>query len=154
MSRARSSVLAAGLLTLLAASPAHSQAPAPPAKAADADAGFIEFLRRQDPAAAERFLVLRDARDAAVKNLQAASARYSAGGTALRAVSLPELREARRRYAEASVALLDFLDERDRATLARLEATAERLKADAARLHESLEERARARADIRKNFGD
>jgi len=117
------------------------------------DAPFVEFLRREDPAAAERYLALRNARDAAIAELQQAQARYNGGGPALRPVSLPPLRQARQRYVETSLALLEFLDARDRATLQRLDAAAERLKGDARRLNEALEERAHTRAEIQKNFG-
>jgi hypothetical protein len=114
-------IAVAGLLALLGAAPASAQAP-------DRDQSFIEYLRRQDPAAAERFVTLRNARDAALADLNEAAQRYSAGGPALRPVSLPALQKARRRYADASLALLDFLDERDRATIAKLEADVERVK--------------------------
>ena len=152
--RRLSAAVGLALLVLAPGSAVRAQPSAPGKGATDPDAEFIEYLRRQDPAVAERFIGLRKARDAALADLQQAAQRYSAGGTALRPVSFPALQQARRRYAEASLALLDFLDERDRATLARLEATAERLKADAARLHESLQERARARADIKKDYGE
>ena len=123
------------------------------APAAPDDASFVEFLRREDPATAERYLALRNARDAAIAELQQAQARYNGGGPALRPVSLPPLRQARQRYVETSLALLEFLDARDRATLQRLDADAERLKGDARRLNEALEERAHTRAEIQKNFG-
>jgi len=123
------------------------------APAAPDDAPFVEFLRREDPATAERYLALRNARDAAIAELQQAQARYNGGGPALRPVSLPPLRQARQRYVETSLALLEFLDARDRATLQRLDAAAERLKGDARRLNEALEERAHTRAEIQKNFG-
>ena len=123
------------------------------APAAQDDAPFVEFLRREDPATAERYLALRNARDAAIAELQQAQARYNGGGPALRPVSLPPLRQARQRYVETSLALLEFLDARDRATLLRLDAAAERLKGDARRLNEALEERAHTRAEIQKNFG-
>ena len=128
--------LLAGLLLALAAGPALAQSN-------DPDQGFVDFLRRQDPAAADRYVVLRDAREAARAELQQASQRYSAGGVALRAVSLPELQRARRRFAEASLALLDFLDTRDRGVIARLEA-------DIARVKRTLEERAGARAEMER----
>src|SRR2546428_99663 len=87
--------LAGGLvvLALVAASPALAQ----PGPRGDDDAPFIELLRRQDPALAERFIALRDARIAAAAQLQRAMERYNAGGPALRSVSLPELQQARPR---------------------------------------------------------
>ena len=118
---------------------------AAPAVAADEDAPFIEFLRRQSPALAERFIALRAARDAAFTELQQAAARYSGGGAELRAVSLPPLQQARRRYAEASLAMLDFLDARDREAIARLEA-------DMARVNRALEQRARDREQIERTL--
>jgi hypothetical protein len=126
------SVIVAGLL---AAAPALAQP--------GDDTAFIDYLRRQDPAAAERFIALRDAREAAFADLQQASERYRAGGPALQPVSLPALQQARRRYAEASLALLDFLDARDRGVIAKLEADVERIK-------RTLEERARDRAALEK----
>jgi len=127
-------------LALLAASPVLAQ---PARTAADEDASFIEYLRRQGPEIAERFIALRDARAAAFDDLQLASQRYSAGGSALRAVSLPQLQQARRRYAEASLALLDFLDGRDREAVAKLEADLERVK-------HSMEQRGRDRAQMER----
>jgi len=127
---------AAGLLALLGAAPAPAQAP-------DPDQSFVEFLRRQDPEAADRFLALRNARDAALADMQEAAQRYAAGGAALRPVSLPALQTARRRYAETSLALLDFLDARDRGVIAKLEADVERVK-------RSMAERNRDRAQIEK----
>jgi len=137
--------VAVGWLLLLSAPVALAQPAGPPRTAPDEDAPFIEFLRRQSPALAERFIALRDARDAAFAELQQASARYSGGGPALRAVSLPALQQARRRYAEASLAMLDFLDARDREAIARLEA-------DMARVNRSLEQRARDRAQIERTL--
>ena len=122
--------------------PALAQ-PAAKDRGADQDASFIEYLRRQDPAAAERFITLRNAREAALAEMQQAAERYGAGGPALRPVSLPALQQARKRYAEASLALLDFLDERDRAVIARLEADVERVK-------QSLENRAHDRVQLER----
>jgi len=124
------------------AAPAFAQ-PAAKDRGADQDAGFIEYLRRQDPAAAERFITLRNAREAALAEMQQATERYGAGGPALRPVSLPALQQARKRYAEASLALLDFLDERDRAVIAKLEADVERVK-------HSLENRAHDRVQLER----
>jgi hypothetical protein len=122
------------LVVVLAAAPVFGQ---------PGDEGFIEYLRRQDPAAAERFVALRNARDAALADYRQASERYSAGGPALRSVSLPALQQAKRRYAEASLALLDFLDERDRGLITKLEA-------DIARVKRTLEERARDRTELQR----
>jgi hypothetical protein len=126
-------------VALVAAAPALAQ----PGARVDDDAPFVELLRRQDPALAERYIALRDARIAATTQLQRAMERYSAGGPALRSVSLPELQQAKRRYGEASLAFLDFLDERDRGVLARLEADVERVK-------QAIEERARARPELER----
>src|SRR5262249_56674432 len=65
----RMTVAVAGLLVLLTVVAGHAQPAKPPASAGD-DTGFVDYLRRQDPAAAERFIQLRDARDAAIENLR------------------------------------------------------------------------------------
>jgi len=116
------------LVALLAAPPAVAQTAGPGRAVADDDTGYVEYLRRQDPAAAGRFVTLRDARAAALAELQQATERYNAGGPALRPVSLPALQQARRRYAEASLAVLDFVDAVDRASIVKLETDVERLK--------------------------
>jgi len=134
-------VIVAALL-LLTAGPALAQ-PAPRTQTADDDTAFIEYLRRQDPASADRFIELRDARVAAQAELQRASERYAAGGPALKPVALPALQQARRRYAETSLAMLDFLDSRDRSLIARLEGDIERVK-------RSLDTRARDRVQLER----
>ena len=128
------------LLAVLAAPPALGQNPD---KQALDDAGFVEMLRREDPALAERFVTLRDAQTAAAADLQQAMKRYGAGGPELRAVFLPQLQQARRRYGEAALALLDFLDARDRAVIARMEG-------DIARFRRVIEERARERPELER----
>ena len=134
-------VIAAALLLSTAAA-AFAQ-PATTPHAADEDAAFIDYLRRQDPASAERFIELRDARAAAQADMQRASERYAAGGPALKPVALPALQQARRRYAETSLALLDFLDTRDRGLIARLESDLERVK-------RSIEARAKDRPPLER----
>jgi hypothetical protein len=107
------------------------------------DRAFVEALRREDPADAARYTELRDARRAAIAELQQVQSRYGAAGPELRPVMLPKLRDAQRRYAETSLAVLDFLDARDRRALARYEEEIGRIKA-------LLEEHTRTRADFEK----
>src|SRR5262249_9723790 len=78
------------------------------------DRAFIEALRREDPAEAARYTELREARRAAIAEIQKVQTRYAAAGPELRPVMLPQLKDAQRRYAETSLAVLDFLDARDR----------------------------------------
>src|SRR2546428_660721 len=80
--------LAGGLvvLALVAASPALAQ----PGPRGDDDAPFIELLRRQDPALAERFIALRDARIAAAGHHHAANARPEAPAAGRRDVGEDE----------------------------------------------------------------
>lgn len=114
-----------------------------PAADDERDRAFVEALRRADPAEAARYTELRDARQAAIAELQKVQARYGAAGPELRPVILPQLKDAQRRYAETSLAVLDFLDARDRKALARYEEEVGRIKA-------LLEEHARTRADLEK----
>ena len=58
-------------------------------------------------------------------------------------MSLPALTQARRRYAEASLAVMDFLDARDRRAITRLQGTVERLT-------QGLAERAKNRAELER----
>ena len=114
-----------------------------PAADEERDRAFIEALRREDPDTAARYTELREARRAAIAELQKVETRYAAAGPQLRPVMLPQLKDAQRRYAETSLAVLDFLDARDRRALARYEEEMGRIKA-------LLEERTRARADLEK----
>jgi hypothetical protein len=114
-----------------------------PAADEERDRAFIEALRREDPDTAARYMELREARRAAIAELQKVETRYAAAGPQLRPVMLPQLKDAQRRYAEASLAVLDFLDARDRRALARYEAEIGRIKA-------LLEEHTRTRADLEK----
>ena len=117
---------------------------APTATPAQDEAAIVEYMRRLGPELAERYIALRDAQAAAVAGvvaLRRAAELGDGGGPALRSVSLPALRQAKRRYAETSLALLEFLDARDRQVIGRLEADIERLK-------RGLDDRARARAEL------
>jgi hypothetical protein len=107
------------------------------------DRAFVEGLRREDPAEAARYTELRDARRVAIAELQKLQTRYAAAGPELRPVMLPQLKDAQRRYAETSLAVLDFLDARDRRALARYEEEVGRIRA-------LLEEHTRTRADLEK----
>jgi hypothetical protein len=127
-------------LLLAAAPPAVAQ---PPRDGADRERAFVESLGRADPAAAETYVALRDARQKAMDELQRVEARYRAAGRELRPVFLPELREARRAYAERSLALLDFLDARDRQALASYQEAIGRITA-------ILEEHRQTRAQLEK----
>jgi hypothetical protein len=104
---------------------------------------FVEGLRREDPAGAERYVELLEARRRAIADLQRVQSRYGAAGPELRPLVLSQLKDAQRRYAESSIALLDFLDARDRRTLARYEGEISRIKV-------LLEEHTRTRADLEK----
>lgn len=104
---------------------------------------FVEMLRREDPASAERWVALRDTRGQALSELREAENQYGAAGPALRTLALPRLTQARRRYAEASLAVLDFLDARDRRTITTYQDAIKRL-------NEILEERQRSRAELEK----
>jgi hypothetical protein len=110
---------------------------------AERERAFIEGLRREDPDVAQRYVALRDARGQAIAELQRAQARYGAAGSELRPVFLRELRDVQRRYAETSLALLDFLDARDRRALARYQE-------EIGRINRLVEERARARAELER----
>jgi len=104
---------------------------------------FVEGLRREDPGDADRYVALRDARNQAVAEVQKIQARYSAAGPEPRGVFVQQLRDAQRQYAERSLALLDFLDARERRALIRYQE-------EIGRINRTLNERARARAELER----
>jgi hypothetical protein len=129
------------LLALLLAVPGRGLAQ--PRVEEDEERKFVEMLRREDPAEADRWTALREARGHALGELREAETQYSAAGPALRSLALPRLTQARRKYAETSLAVLDFLDARDRRALASYEAAITRIKS-------ILDERQRTRGDLEK----
>lgn len=106
---------------------------------------FVEALRREDPGSVDRYVTLRDARRQAIATLQKAQAQYSAAGSELRPLVIRQLQDAQRQYAKSSLAFLDFLDARDRRTLARYQD-------EIARITKLLEEHARVRAELEKQL--
>ena len=130
------------LLTVLLVSPpaAAPQAPSP----ADAnEQRFVDALRREDPSSAERYVALRDARSRALTDLRRVEDQFRAAGAELRSVFLAPLARARQTYAESSLALLDFLEARDRRTLAIYQQEIGRIKG-------ILEQHERTRAELDK----
>jgi len=86
---------------------------------------------------------LRDARNQAIAEIQKIQARYSAAGPELRPVFVQQLRDAQRHYATSALALLDFLEGRERRLAARYQE-------EISRINRTLEERARSRAELEK----
>ena len=86
---------------------------------AERERRFVETLRRDDPAAADRYVALRDARAEALAELRRVETQYSGAGPELRGIFARPLVQARKKYAETSLALLDFYDGRDRDLITR-----------------------------------
>jgi hypothetical protein len=104
---------------------------------------FIEALRREDPASADRFIALRDAQQEAFAELQSTESRANAVPPALRPSFLPQLKQARQKYVDSQLKILDFLDERDRGIVARLQEEIGRFKRE-------LEGRQKSRDELKK----
>lgn len=132
------------LILFLLATPAGIRAQTrAPSRDNAAEPAFVEMLRQEDPAVAERYLALRDARTKAMAELERSQQRYNAVGAELRAVALPQLKDAQRRYAESTMALLDFLDARDRRLM-------ETYQEQIGRIKKVVEERARTREELQR----
>jgi hypothetical protein len=141
-------LVAATLLAVLGISPPPAAAQAPKSAGDDeGDRKFVESLQREDPASAERYIALRNARMKAMDELRRAQEQYGAGGPELRPLSLPLLKQAQRRYAESSLALLDFLDARNRRALATYQE-------EINRINRLLEEHDGMRAELGRLLGD
>jgi hypothetical protein len=104
---------------------------------------YVDALRREDAAMADRYVALRDARARAIADLRRAQERFNAMPPELRPGLVSEMRQAERAYAESSLALLDFLDARDRGAIARYEA-------EVGMVRRHLEERGATRAELEK----
>jgi hypothetical protein len=135
-------VLCALLLAILA-SPDVLSAQADKGDGAARERAFIETLRRENPASADRFIALRDASDQALVELRRREAQANAMPPGLRGTLLPGLKQAQRNYVDAQFKILDFLDERDRGIIAHLQE-------EAAQFKRALDERQRSRDDLKK----
>ena len=84
--------LVATLLGALLAAPPAAAAQPRGGGGGDAERAFVESLRGRDPAGAERYVALRDAREQAIAELRRVEAQYAAAGSELRPVFLSPLR--------------------------------------------------------------
>jgi hypothetical protein len=109
----------------------------------DREQAFVDALRREDAAAAERYVALRDARAQALSEMRRAESQYNTANPQVRGLFVNTLRQARRRYAETSLALLDFFDARDKANVVRYQE-------EIGKINALLEERQRTRAELEK----
>jgi hypothetical protein len=123
------------------AQPVPAQPPTP--AESDRERAFVESLRRDDPATADRYVALRDARAAAIAELRKVEAQYNGAGPELRGIFVRPLRDAQRKYAETSLALLDFYDARDRDAIARYQE-------EIARITTAIESRKKTREELEK----
>ena len=88
-------------------------------------------------------MALGDAHEKAIAERQRAEGQYNAAGSALQSAVLLQLKRARKTFAESSLALLDFLDARDREALASHQEAISRIKT-------LLDERKQVRADLER----
>jgi hypothetical protein len=126
-------------IVALAAVPAGAQ------RAPDAEEqAFLDMLKQKEPAVYARFIELRDERDRRRAEVERLQQQMRDAGE-LRAIVLPQLRAARRRWAESSIALIDFLDERDRSQIAAYQEAITRIT-------EILDQRRQARDELKKTL--
>ena len=134
---------------LLAVALAVSSAAAPQTLGADdieRERAFVDALRREDPAEADRYMALSDARAQAIAELRRVEARYNAAGPELRSAFVAPLGRAQHKYAETSLALLDFFDARERRAVARYQEEIQRI-------NKLIEDRQRSRTELQKLLG-
>lgn len=109
----------------------------------DDDQAYLEALRREDAIAAERYVVLRDARAQALTDMRKVEVQFNNANPQVRGLFVSSLRQARRKYAEASLALLEFFDARDRMNIGRYQD-------EIVKLNGLIEDRKRTRAELEK----
>src|ERR1700693_5477706 len=114
------SILWAMLLAILA-SPFVAAAQPDKGDSTAREKAFIEALRREGPASADRFIALHDAQQKALAELQSTESRANAVPPLLRPSFLPQLKQARRQYVDSQHKILDFLNEHARGIVARLQ---------------------------------
>ena len=110
---------------------------------AEREQTYLDALRREDAAAAERYVALAEARAQALADMRKVEAQYNAAGAQLRGLFVNALRQARKKYVESSLALIDFFDARDRQNIGRYQE-------EVGRLNALIAERQRTRAELEK----
>jgi hypothetical protein len=131
------------LLVLVLAAPGVVGAQPRAASEAEREQAFIDELRREDAAAADRYVALRDVRAQALTELHRVEVQYNGAGADLRGLFVRSLVQARKKYAETSLALLDFYDERDRGAVTRY-------REEIGRITGIIEQRQKTRAELQK----
>ncbi len=134
------------LLVVALAVPAAGPAQTRSAEETERERAIVDALRREDPAEADRYVALSDARAQAIADLRRVETQYHAAGPELRSAFSAPLRRAQRKFAETSLALLDFFDARERRAIARYQEEIQRINT-------LLEDRQRARAELQKLLG-
>jgi hypothetical protein len=109
----------------------------------DREQAFVDSLRREDPATAERYVALRDARAQALSEMRSVELQYNNAIPGVRGLFVNSLRQARRKYAETSLALLEFFDARDKESVVRYQE-------EIGKINRLIEERKRTRAELEK----
>lgn len=117
---------------------------------AERERAFIEALRREDPADADRYVALSEARAQAIAELRRAEGQYQAAGPELRSAFAAPLRRAQRKFAEAGIAILDFFDTRERRAVTRYQEAVTRYQEEIQRINKTIEDRQRSRAELQK----
>lgn len=131
------------MLLAILASPFVAAAQPDKGDGAAREKAFIEALRREDPASADRFIALRDAQQKALAELQSTESRANAVPPVLRPSYLPQLKQARKNYVDSQLKILDFLDEHDRGIVARLQE-------EIGQFNRELEGRQKSRDELKK----
>ena len=131
------------LVLALSVQPMIAGAQAPDPRETERERGFVEALRREDPAEADRYVALSEGRAQAIAELRRVEGQYNAAGPELRSAFAASLRGAQRKYAETSLALLDFFDFRERRAVARYQEEIQRIQ-------KIIEDRQRTRAELQK----
>jgi hypothetical protein len=131
------------LLTVVLAASLPAAAQPRGAEDVEREREFVEALRREDPAEADRYVALSDARAQSIAELRRAESQYAAAGPELRSAFAAPLRRAQQKYAEASLALLDYFDARERRAIVRYQEEIQRLT-------KHLEDRQRTRAELQR----
>jgi hypothetical protein len=135
--------LGTALLVVTLAMPAVVTAQPPATTEAEREQAYINELRREDPSVADRYVELRAARAQALGELRRVETQYNGAGPELRGLFARSLVQARKKYAETSLALLDFYDARDHGVITKYQEAI-------GRINSVLEDRKRTRAELQK----
>lgn len=111
---------------------------------------FADSLKQREPEAYKRFTELREARDQSLEKLKKAQEELKKANGEEKINAFVEFKENRKKYVEAYIAFIAFLDERDQTRLVKIDENIKTLEKAKEQIRAVIENRKKAREELEK----